>query len=395
MKILMIVPDCPAKGSKGYQIMSYQRARGLVAQGHSVTIISINVGRRSELIGDSGDLAADGIEIIKHRKSRVAAIRDVILSLIFKKTPLQVAYFKSSNAINLIVETYRRGGFDCAYFVTSRVFFIDGDNIRYFIDFIDSMALNYERRALVSPWYYRWIIWLERERIRRYENKIASDAMAGFTVSAIDSSYINSGRIYSFPLGVLIEEKRTAKEVFRSNYICFTGNMSYAPNIEAIHWFINNFWPIIKIDIPLLVLKIAGRNTGNRIRELCGSRPDIVIMGEVDSIRSVISGSLISIAPMISGSGMQIKILEAMSCAVPVVATRIGIGDIKATEKDGLIPADTPDDMVNAIKNLYQDREINRVLGNKAREYVRANHSWNKINKYISEVLAIESQRHI
>jgi len=88
---------------------------------------------------------------------------------------------------------------------------------------------------------------------------------------------------------------------------------------------------------------------------------------------------------MVSGSGMQFKVLEAMSCGMPVVVSSIGRGDIKAVSGRDLLIADDSMEFVDIISELINDEKKRAKIGQSACEYVDKNHSWSSINQKFSE----------
>ena len=105
------------------------------------------------------------------------------------------------------------------------------------------------------------------------------------------------------------------------------------------------------------------------------------ITGRVASVGDVIKTSTVAIAPMQSGSGMQIKILEAMACGVPVVATSLGLGDIKAVPESDILIGDSPEDFTEMVIRLIRSEELNQYVGNNGLKFVESNHSWDSINE--------------
>ena len=123
------------------------------------------------------------------------------------------------------------------------------------------------------------------------------------------------------------------------------------------------------------------------------SSKNIIVTGYVDSIEEFISTSSVSVAPMISGSGMQNKVLEAMSCGVPVVSTSYGIGDIKVKHMKEVIIADEPEIFSEFVIDVLLSPKKYKSLSINAREYAINHHSWeshcnavDKIYRSVSKV---------
>jgi glycosyltransferase involved in cell wall biosynthesis len=133
-------------------------------------------------------------------------------------------------------------------------------------------------------------------------------------------------------------------------------------------------------------LVIAGNNPRPEVIAL-RSDNKVTVTGRVASLAAVLNSSRVSIAPMQSGSGMQFKILEAMACGVPVIASTLGLGDIAAVDGQDIILADTPDSFTDAVISLLQSESLREKIGDAGLRYVQAHHSWDAINERFEQTL--------
>jgi len=174
------------------------------------------------------------------------------------------------------------------------------------------------------------------------------------------------------PLGV--DTNSFYPSIAKKNQIIFSGNMSYEPNVQAVVWFVENCFDKIKLTVKDVIFIIAGRDPVSEIKNL--ESDSIIVTGYVDSITELISESLVAIAPMVSGSGMQIKLLEAMSCGIPIVSTSYGVGDVKVSHMKEVLIADSALDFSNQVINvLLNPKRYNEIALN-GREFVVDKHSW-------------------
>ena len=134
---------------------------------------------------------------------------------------------------------------------------------------------------------------------------------------------------------------------------------------------------------------VAGKDPSSKIKKLASRH--IVITGFVDSIVDFLSISRVSVAPMVSGSGMQFKVLEAMSCGLPVVATPYGIGDIKANHLQEILIAENPIKFSEFVTDVLLFPEKYKSLSLNASKYVKNFHSWeshcNNVNKIYNSII--------
>jgi glycosyltransferase involved in cell wall biosynthesis len=109
-------------------------------------------------------------------------------------------------------------------------------------------------------------------------------------------------------------------DAIAQNQICFIGNFGWFPNVEGMSWFINKVFPILKIDYPLLTLHIAGFESKEALSNLVSD--GIVIHGPVNDAALFLKTHGIFVSPIFSGSGIKIKVLEAMNAGVPMVLSK-------------------------------------------------------------------------
>ena len=89
---------------------------------------------------------------------------------------------------------------------------------------------------------------------------------------------------------------------------------------------------------------------------------------------------------MRSGSGLQVKHLEAMAMGIPILTTTIGSRGFEAIENQDLLVADTPNNFANHVNMLLDDRELRRSIGNSGRKLIEEKYNWQILGKQLNEV---------
>ncbi|WP_129792844.1 TIGR03087 family PEP-CTERM/XrtA system glycosyltransferase [Sphingosinicella sp. CPCC 101087] len=152
--------------------------------------------------------------------------------------------------------------------------------------------------------------------------------------------------------------------------LLFTGQMDYAPNVDAVRWFAAEVMPLLR-EARFVV---AGRNPAPEVRRLESER--VTVTGAVPDIRSWLEAADIVVAPLRIARGIQNKVLEAMAMAKPVVASPAAFEGIEAQAGRDLLVADGAAAMAKAIGALLADREMAGKLGRSARACVEHSYSW-------------------
>jgi len=153
--------------------------------------------------------------------------------------------------------------------------------------------------------------------------------------------------------------------------------MNWIPNEEGIKWFLENVWPKVINEVPNIKLYLAGREMPGWLKNL--KQNNIVVIGEVPDAYTFIQSKTISIAPLFSGSGIRIKIIESMALGKAVVSTTIGAEGINYTNHKNIMIADDASSYVTAIKKLYNDVEFCNRIGENARKLIHEEHDNSKL----------------
>ena len=153
------------------------------------------------------------------------------------------------------------------------------------------------------------------------------------------------------------------------NTLLFVGNFKHPPNQAALAWFVEKAFPRVRECRPETRLIAVGAQAPLGFRETVEG-PGVEFLGEVDDIRDVMARYAVFLAPILSGSGVRVKLLEAFAAGIPVVATSIGAEGL--TEKSGEIAwiADDPEGFAAAVLRLLEDPAAAAALAARARQEV-------------------------
>ena len=166
--------------------------------------------------------------------------------------------------------------------------------------------------------------------------------------------------------------------------ILFVGSMDYHANIDAVLWFYRVAWPEIARNHPGVQFTIVGRDPVPEILALQSNR--IQVTGTVEDVRPFYASAVAAIAPIRTGSGTRLKILEAMAAGVPVVSTRLGAEGLDVQDDVHLLFAGDVRETVAAIDRLLLSDETGHRISASARALVTGRYDWATIGQLLSRI---------
>jgi glycosyltransferase involved in cell wall biosynthesis len=391
MNILVAATHIPAKGKKGFQAVAFSRIGYLLQKGCRVNLVCYGDASKNSDLDDLILLEKMGVKVTLVKYRRLTALANLFSAMFHRNIPFQCAIYFSKEFKEVFTKQIELISPDFVYCIMARIALnIPDERHPLIVDLVDSLALNFSRRAKKSVGIKKFLLEKELGRIGRFENQLVARSRLSFVVSSLDQAAIGSKKVRVIPLGLDLNNDSEPRESPYDKIIVFTGNMNYQPNVEAAFWFVSKCWSSIKMEHPTASLVIAGANPTNGIRSLSRQDSAIVVTGRVPSLSAIIRGASVAIAPMQSGSGMQYKVLEAMSANVPVVATTIGLGGLKARPGRHILIGDSAEEFIVNVSSLLMNPSLNISIGSSGGEYVSNYHSASYMNKiFLDEVKAI------
>jgi len=238
----------------------------------------------------------------------------------------------------------------------------------------------------------RFVFERERERIASFERFIANAYDFTITVSKNDYEHFaatyGASRLGFVSTGVDTEYYAPAPGDEEPGNIVFLGSMDWMPNIEAVHYFVEQVYPLVKREVPNGSLTIVGRNPAPSIVRLAESDPSIRVTGTVSDTRPFVARSSCAVVPIRVGGGTRIKIYEMMAMAKPVVSTTIGAEGLEYTAGENILIEDDPARFAAAVRRLLSDAGARGAIGARARDFVVSRCSWESVTEAFVGLLA-------
>ena len=233
-------------------------------------------------------------------------------------------------------------------------------------DVIDAMGLHFGRRADQGGPTAR-LSRIEGNRCLRREKLLVDRADRVIAVARRDLDFLGvspekgrvipvAGRVPGSP-----DQERDRMRLLLS------GNLGYQPTVEGALWFARAVWPRLKKEFPGLSWVLAGARPPRAIRKLA-ALDGVEVHADPPSLAPFLAGAGIAIAPMASGSGVSMKILEAWAAGLPVVAHPWTLGGVEGDGRQAALQAETPGEWTEAIRRLLGDEELRSRLVEGGRE---------------------------
>jgi glycosyltransferase involved in cell wall biosynthesis len=155
----------------------------------------------------------------------------------------------------------------------------------------------------------------------------------------------------------------------------FTGQMDYAPNIEAAERAIHAIMPLVRSTCPEATFHVVGRNPPDSLLACHGARGNYV-WGRVPDMREWLKGADLALVPLDIARGVQNKVLEAMAMSLPVVLSPGAATGIPACDREHFRVGESDAELAQAVIDLLQGPDRASAMGAAAREWIMANASW-------------------
>jgi glycosyltransferase involved in cell wall biosynthesis len=216
---------------------------------------------------------------------------------------------------------------------------------------------------------------LQNKRLKRFELNVISKVDAIVPITKTDEDEFKklgfTKALFTCITGVDVksyQEKLKLNE--KAKTIFYFGSMDWLPNQEAANWFLNNCWDVIHKAVPEVKFILAGR--GMPLEFFHITKPNVVIVENVENGKAFFQQHEVMIVPLWSGSGLRIKIIEGMAYGKAIVSTSIGAEGIGYTDKKNILIADNARDFANAVIALLHNEKTRKELEQNAAEFAKA-----------------------
>lgn len=244
-----------------------------------------------------------------------------------------------------------------------------------------------------NPWtrsrrWYDWMVQLD------YEVRSCSRFDAVVCMTAEDASllaqFVPASKLRAIPIGVdsrFFQAGPAAGGPPPEKKLLFVGNYRHPPNRESVYAMAERVLPAVLRRHPDAEFWVVGGNTEMLDRERLSRHPRVRLQGYVRDLRDVYGQCAVFAAPILSGNGMRVKLLEALSMGMAVVTTPLGAQGFRARHGKELMIAGSSEAFAAAAVELLQDSRRRAELGSRAREMIRERYDWSVIGRQFLDVV--------
>ncbi len=399
MKVLQLYHKMPFPMHDGGACSIYSSSLSILSQGINLKILAMDTMKAP------GDIDLMPVNFLKKtRLESVTVDNRVNLFHAFWTIFSHVSYFAkrfySTSFKHRLVEILKQEDFDiiqlehlylCHYLVDIRRLskakvILRAQNVEY------RVWKEYSRK--LKHRLLQKYLGLEVLKLERFERHMASqvDGIMALTKQDEDFFMEANSKAYASTIPMGIDFSCLAKTDNTYQYMDFPivyhlGSMDWRPNSQGLKWFIEKVFPLVLVTMPNIRICIAGRNMpGWFIKR--NSR-NLIVESVVEDATTYQKDKAIMIVPLLSGSGIRVKILQGMALGKTIISTSVGAQGISAINNESIIIADSPEEFAKQICRCAVSESLCRKIGENARKAAMLNYEVDSIGIQMNQFYQI------
>ena len=382
--MLVVLPRFPYPLEKGDKLRAYNHIRFL-SESNEIILCAVNEGKVKPEHLEMLRPFCKSIHILPINK---LTIFFNLIAAFFKGIPFQAGYFfsrRNQRKLNHVIRNEQPDHIFCQLLRAAE--YVKGQPIPKTIDYQDVFSSGIRRRIAKVPFYLRPVFRMEYKRLLRYEKALFNIFDHKTIISVPDRDLIphpDKEKIYIIPNGVDHDFFRPIQREKKYEMV-FIGNMSYPPNVDAAEYLARKVLPLVHRQKPGAKLLLAGATPAKRVQDQEGKFVDV--SGWVDDIRDCYAEAKIFIAPMQIGTGLQNKLLEAMSMKIPCITSELANSALCAKEGVEILIGEKPDDYAAQILKLLDDKAFANKIAEAGHNFVLRNYDWKRATEKLDRVM--------
>lgn len=372
---------------EGAKIVIMGTIRHLAKKGCRVTLVYLD----SDANGSAKSLEeyCARVVAVPHRRPGAVARAIQIVEGMYRNKPYSVEMFRNHAFAAEIDRLVRQERFDCVHMETALLYQyrnqLPGLPVVVRHHNLEAGLLR-QQSENVTGWLRKTVLGRQAELLAKYEADAVNGADFSVAITQADKDSILREYKCSRPVEVIsagIETEPVMPRVQQEHCLVFTGRVEWGPNLEGVAWFIKKVFPLISRRFPMLKLYIAGGLPPAWLKSFESDR--VRITGLVENPTDYIDRAEVYIVPLKAGSGMRLKILEAMSRGRAIVSTTKGAEGIVCENGRNIMLADSEEAFAGSVIALLEDKAVRDAMGAAAFSNVKGNYSWSGVaDRFVS-----------
>jgi polysaccharide biosynthesis protein PslH len=373
MKIFVLLSRFPYPLEKGDKLRAYNQIRE-ISKKHEVILCALNEGRIHPSAVEQLSHFCSSVNIIQLSKVRRLWS---FFKAVFNGIPFQVAYFyqcKAKYKIQSLIEKHQPDIIFCQ--LLRVVEYMKEVSIPKVLDYQDVFSKGIQRRINTASFLFKPLLKEEFRRLLKYEH-FAFELFENKTIiSDPDRQLIPHPRkdeIVVVPNGVDTDYYHPIEREKKYDLI-FSGNMGYPPNVNSAEFLVKKILPLVHLKMPEVNLIIAGANPSAGVLALRSKY--VTITGWVEDMRECYASARIFIAPMQIGTGLQNKLIEAMSMQLPCITSALANNALGSVHEKEILVGNSAEEYVEFIVSLLNDPAKANEISLCGLNFVLKNYNW-------------------
>jgi glycosyltransferase involved in cell wall biosynthesis len=369
-KILILSNKVPYPSKDGSSIAMARLLENLLEMGnYHITYGALNTAKHRKNLDDFPRQILDQIELKTFEEDTSPTPMNGLYNLLLTNKPFNTIRFYVHSMVNWL-QGMQAGQFD---FVILEGAFM-GDYL--------PLAKIIGKKVVLRSHNLEHVIWersienssmalkklyftIQANRLRRFEQRLTRLVDSVWSISPVDSFWFKALNRETHFVPVSIQSRPIDFDI-APNKCFFLGALDWLPNLEAIEWFLKDVWPRVNNLDPSIEFHLAGNNTPKHIHRL--KAHNLFVHGRVPSAEAFSKNHGISIIPLLSGSGVRIKLLENGAYGIPTISTRIGAEGVYDTVNSKIPITDFPAELARRIVEYTTNTEKAKQISTQLHE---------------------------
>jgi glycosyltransferase involved in cell wall biosynthesis len=266
------------------------------------------------------------------------------------------------------------------------------EGVHKVLDLHNALWMLYRRMAETTPVTnpMKYLLMRDWPLLKRYEGEMCRQFDAVTAVTEEDRQLLieaGAGRdIRVIPIAIDTDEQAVVQRRPSGPHIIHIGTMYWQPNIDALTWFLEDIYPLIKAQVPDVRCTLIGSRPPESLIQHSRTDRTLTVTGYVEDPMPFMEDASMMIVPLLAGGGMRVKILNALSQGIPMVSTSIGCEGIHVEHGKDILIADTAENFAVQCVRLLTDYDLNARLSAAGRQTVEQYYDYRQACRPLDEV---------